>query len=103
MMTVHLIADSASDLPKSYIEENRIGFIPLHVTLDGNEYEDAVTIQADHIFQAMRDGKFRKTSQASPDTIKSIFTIRGTGRTGDIHRLFLRSFRHLSDGRNDRQ
>lgn len=73
MMTVHLIADSASDLPKSYIEENRIGFIPLHVTLDGNEYEDAVTIQADHIFQAMRDGKVPKTSQASPDTIKKYF------------------------------
>ncbi|XLG13707.1 Fatty acid-binding protein [Bacillus velezensis] len=73
MMTVHLIADSASDLPKSYIEENRIGFIPLHVTLDGNEYEDAVTIQADHIFQAMRDGKVPKTSQASPDTIKKVF------------------------------
>lgn len=28
-MTVHLIADSAADLPRSYFEENGIGFIPL--------------------------------------------------------------------------
>ncbi|KXZ13598.1 fatty acid-binding protein DegV [Bacillus nakamurai] len=72
-MTVHLIADSASDLPSSYFEANQIGFIPLNVSLDGKEYEDAVTIQADDIFKAMRDGKIPKTSQASPETIKNVF------------------------------
>ncbi|MBT2712285.1 DegV family protein [Pseudomonas sp. ISL-88] len=73
MMTVHLIADSASDLPNSYFEANQIGFIPLNVSLDGKEYEDAVTIQADDIFKAMHDGKIPKTSQASPETIKNVF------------------------------
>ncbi|MBT2573858.1 DegV family protein [Bacillus sp. ISL-51] len=72
-MTVHLIADSASDLPNSYFEANQIGFIPLNVSLDGKEYEDAVTIQADDIFKAMHDGKIPKTSQASPETIKNVF------------------------------
>ncbi|WIG48078.1 DegV family protein [Bacillus halotolerans] len=72
-MTVHLIADSAADLPRSYFEENGIGFIPLRVSLGDKEYEDAVTIHAEQIFEAMQNGEAPKTSQASPQTIKNVF------------------------------
>lgn len=72
-MTVHLIADSAADLPRSYFEENGIGFIPLRVSLSDKEFEDAVTIDADQIFEAMQNGETPKTSQASPQTIKNVF------------------------------
>lgn len=72
-MTVHLIADSAADLPRSYFEENGIGFIPLRVSLGDKEFEDAVTIDADQIFEAMQNGETPKTSQASPQTIKNVF------------------------------
>ncbi len=72
-MTVHLIADSATDLPRSYFEEKGIGFIPLRVSLGDKEFEDAVTIHADQIFEAMQNGETPKTSQASPQTIKNVF------------------------------
>ncbi|MDR4227117.1 DegV family protein [Bacillus mojavensis] len=72
-MTVHLIADSAADLPRSYFEENGLGFIPLRVSLGDKEYEDAVTIHAEQIFEAMQNGEAPKTSQASPQTIKNVF------------------------------
>ncbi|WP_338444111.1 DegV family protein [Bacillus spizizenii] len=72
-MTVHLIADSAADLPRSYFEENGIGFIPLRVSLSDKEFEDAVTIDSDQIFEAMQNGETPKTSQAAPQTIKNVF------------------------------
>ncbi|WP_367387308.1 DegV family protein [Bacillus vallismortis] len=80
-MTVHLIADSAADLPRSYFEENGIGFIPLRVSLGDKEFEDAVTIDADQIFEAMQKGETPKTSQASPQTIKNVFL--QYAKTGD--------------------
>ncbi|MCY8504624.1 DegV family protein [Bacillus atrophaeus] len=72
-MKVHLMADSAADLPRSFFEANDIGFIPLRVSLDDKEYEDAVTIQANEVLEAMKNGKAPKTSQASPQTIKNTF------------------------------
>ncbi|ALC80703.1 MULTISPECIES: DegV family protein [Bacillus] len=73
-MTIRLLADSGADLPKSYYDENNITFIPLRVNLDENEYDDLITIRPGEIYEAMRNGKSPKTSQASPNFLKETFT-----------------------------
>lgn len=73
-MSVTIIADSACDLPLSYYKENNVSFIPLQVHLDGNNYEDLQTIQPAEVYQAMREGKAPKTSQASPEYVTQLFT-----------------------------
>ncbi|KXH79769.1 DegV family protein [Sporosarcina sp. HYO08] len=62
-----IFADSASDLPLSFFEENDVTLLPLHVIIDGKEYEDIVSIHPLEVYQAIREGKQPKTSQASPE------------------------------------
>lgn len=73
-MSIHIIADSACDLPVSYFTENHLTFIPLHVQLDEKEYEDGINIQSKAVYDAMRQGAAPKTSQASPELFLKTFT-----------------------------
>ena len=73
-MAITILADSACDLPLSFYQENNVTLIPLQVHLDGQNYEDIVTINSKEIFQAMLDGKAPKTSQVSPEHFLEIFT-----------------------------
>ncbi|ASN06541.1 DegV family protein [Virgibacillus necropolis] len=73
-MTVKILADSACDLSKTHYNEFNIEMVPLTVQLDEKEYEDGKTITPKAIYDAMRDGKGPKTSQASQQTFKTIFT-----------------------------
>lgn len=76
-MNVHLLADSAADLPKSFYDEHRISFIPLRVLLDEKEYDDLLTIQPLDVYEAMREGKAPKTSQPSLMLFKNAFSEPG--------------------------
>lgn len=62
-----IFADSACDLPKSFFEEHQVQLIPLNVLIDQQEYKDIVDIGALEVYNAIRDGKQPKTSQASPE------------------------------------
>ena len=73
-MTIRILADSACDIPKSYLEENDVELIPLKVMFKEDEYDDMVTIDSKQIFDAMKEGEVVKTSQASPEHFKRIFT-----------------------------
>lgn len=73
-MGITILADSACDLPLSFYKENNVTFIPLQVHLDGENYEDLQTIDPKQIYQAMREGKAPKTSQASPEYFMNLFT-----------------------------
>lgn len=73
-MTITILSDSACDLPLSFYKENHVVFIPLQVHLDGKNYEDLRNIDPKQVYQAMRDGKAPKTSQASPDYLINLFT-----------------------------
>ncbi|NPC92153.1 DegV family protein [Bacillus sp. WMMC1349] len=73
-MTVHLLADSAADLPKQFYDQHHISFIPLRVFLDETEYEDLVSIKPHDVYEAMRNGKVPKTSQPSLQTFKDVFS-----------------------------
>lgn len=72
-MNVQIIADSASDLPLEYFKDNNIILIPLKVHMDNEEFNDLVTIQPKVVYDAMRNGKAPKTSQASPQDFYEAF------------------------------
>ena len=72
-MNVQIIADSASDLPLQYFDDNNVILIPLKVHMDNEEYSDLVTIKPKAVYDAMRNGKAPKTSQASPQDFYEAF------------------------------
>ncbi|MBT2614562.1 MULTISPECIES: DegV family protein [unclassified Bacillus (in: firmicutes)] len=73
-MAITILADSACDLPLSFYKENNVSLIPLQVHLDGETYEDLLTINSHEVYQAMLEGKAPKTSQASPEYFIELFT-----------------------------
>ncbi|TYS32043.1 DegV family protein [Bacillus pumilus] len=87
-MTVHIIADSAADLPLSYYDEHNITLIPLRVLLGEQEFEDLITIEPKQVFDAMRQGASPKTSQASPNRIKEAFVTAAQTHTSAVYVAF---------------
>lgn len=73
-MNVKIIADSACDLSEHHYNEFDIEMVPLTVHLDENDYQDGKTISPKTVYDAMREGKAPKTSQASLQSFKTIFT-----------------------------
>jgi DegV family protein with EDD domain len=74
MMTVKLFADSASDLPKDFFNQDNIEFFPLKVHIDGQDYEDLLNIEPKTVFDKIREGYMPKTSQVSPESFLKKFT-----------------------------
>ncbi|SER86381.1 EDD domain protein, DegV family [Gracilibacillus ureilyticus] len=72
-MTVKIIADSASDLSKEDYEKYHIEMVPLTVQLDGENYEDGISISSKKVYDAMREGKSPKTSQVSAQVFHDTF------------------------------
>ncbi|HEX6923566.1 MAG TPA: DegV family protein [Bacillales bacterium] len=72
-MTVHIVTDSASDLPKSLAEEYDIDVVPFIVLIDGEEYYDGETIGPDELYPAMKEGKVPKTAQVPYEKMRAVF------------------------------
>ena len=51
MAKIKIMTDSASDLPKSYYEENNIGVLYFPITLAGEEYIDQVTLPTSKLYE----------------------------------------------------
>lgn len=71
---MRIFADSACDLPKSFFDTNDVQLIPLNVLIEQQSYKDLVDITALEVYDAIRDGKQPKTSQASPEFFLSEWT-----------------------------
>jgi DegV family protein with EDD domain len=71
--TMRIFADSACDLPKSFYETNSVTLFPLRVQIEDTDYEDIVTIDSKQVYDAIRQGKQPKTSQASPEQFLTHF------------------------------
>ena len=72
-MSIQIIVDSGSDLPKEFVEKFNIKVVPLYVNIGEEEYLDGVTIEAVDLFNNMRKGSVYKTSQVSIKTFKEVF------------------------------
>ncbi|MCA1056765.1 DegV family protein [Rossellomorea aquimaris] len=73
-MNVKLFADSASDLPKEFFDQDNIDFFPLKVHIEGQDYEDLITIEPKKVFDKIREGHMPKTSQVSPESFLKTFS-----------------------------
>lgn len=72
-MTVHIIADSASDLNKEDFSSLGITRVSLSVILDDQTYLDGENIEPIYVYDEMRSGKSPKTSQVTPDQFERVF------------------------------
>ena len=52
-----IITDSASDLPRAYIEEHKLHVIPTPVVIDDVDYFDGATIQTKEFYEILDDIK----------------------------------------------
>jgi DegV family protein with EDD domain len=87
-MGVKILADSASDLPLEFFEQNNVALFPLKVHVDGKEYEDLKTIQPQEVYDHIRAGNLPKTSQASPAGFKEVFTEMAINKEQGIYIAF---------------
>lgn len=62
-MSIRIVTDSASDLPKAVAAAEGIDILPILVYVDGQEYLDSVTIEPDDFYNRMRAGSEVKTAQ----------------------------------------
>lgn len=62
-MRIHIITDSACDLPRERLEALQVQVLPLYVTQGENIYRDGIDIQPEEIYENMKKGVVYKTSQ----------------------------------------
>ncbi len=70
---MRLFADSASDLPKNFFEDEDVILFSLRVHIGDQNYEDIRGIQSIKVFDAIRAGNHPKTSQVSPEEMLKAF------------------------------
>ena len=70
---MRIFADSATDLPRAFFEDNNVLLAPLRVHIDEDEYEDVIGIDSSEVYTAIRAGKTPKTSQVSPELFLRYF------------------------------
>ncbi|ANU13769.1 DegV family protein [Planococcus halocryophilus Or1] len=70
---MRLFADSASDLPKDFFENEDVVLFPLRVHIGDQDFEDIRGIQSIKVFDAIRAGNHPKTSQVSPEEMLKAF------------------------------
>ena len=72
---LRIITDSASDLPKNYIEEHHLHVIPTPVVIDDTDYFDGQTIQTKEFYNILDDIKRDvKTYHINPAMFTDAFT-----------------------------
>ncbi|MFN8597959.1 MAG: DegV family protein [Anaerolineae bacterium] len=59
---VHIVTDSTSDIPAEFVRDLNITVIPAHVIIDGQSYDDGVTLTREEFYQRLT------TSDSLPTT-----------------------------------
>lgn len=67
-----VLTDSASDLPRDWVERHGVKVIPLQVIVGDRVYRDGVDLQPDELVEIMQDGsaELPKTSQPTPGAVR---------------------------------
>ena len=67
-MTIHIVTDSTSDIPKEVIEKLPISVVPLYVTLNGENYQDNIDLTRKRFYEELPDSDpYPTTATPSPD------------------------------------
>lgn len=62
--------NSTVDVPKEWLKERGVPFIPLKYTIDGETYQDMMGLSDREFFDKLRKGKMSVTSQVNPQEAK---------------------------------
>lgn len=66
-MAIRILADSVSDIPKSYQEQYQIEILPLMVNFEDGSYKDGIDLNTETFFQKLKTAsKLPTTSQVNP-------------------------------------
>lgn len=67
-----VLTDSASDLPREWVERHGVTVVPLQVIVGDRAYRDGVDLQPDELVEMMRDdgAELPKTSQPTPGAVR---------------------------------
>lgn len=73
-MAIRIIADSVSDIPKSYREQYQIEILPLMVNFENESFQDGVDLDPETFFVKLKQAsKLPTTSQVNPGTFIEAF------------------------------
>lgn len=64
--------NSTVDVPKEWLKERNVPFVPLKYTIDGETYQDMMGLSAKEFFDKLREGKMSVTSQVNPQEAKEV-------------------------------
>ncbi len=77
-MPIHILTDSTADLSKKQCEKLNIGVIPMYVQVNGRMYRDGEDIDAQSLFDQVKEtGKYPTTSAPSPGDFLNFFNRKG--------------------------
>lgn len=62
--------NSTVDVPKEWLKERNVPFVPLKYTIDGETYQDMRGLSSKEFFDKLREGKMSVTSQVNPEEAK---------------------------------
>lgn len=68
-----ITTDTTSDLPESYIQEQKLGIMSLSYTIDGETYDRSHELPVKEFYAKMRAGSMPTTSQVNPEGAKEVF------------------------------
>lgn len=66
-----ITVNSTVDVPKEWLEERNVPFIPLKYTIDGETYQDMMGLSSKEFFAKLREGKMSVTSQINPEEARA--------------------------------
>ncbi len=73
MMKIAIVTDSSSGITQEQAEELGIHVVPMPYIIDGEEYEEGITLTTEEFYRKMEAGADISTSQASPKRIMDIW------------------------------
>ena len=79
---IHIVMDSAGDIPPSWMEEFRINIIPINIHFGEKTYLQGITLTNEEFYKmAAESAEFPKTSQPTPQQFIDFY--RKIAKTGD--------------------
>lgn len=71
---IRILVDSSSDYELEEIQDRKIDFVPITITMNEQNYQDGIDLEKDQFFELLiKNTDFPKTAQPSPSEFLAIF------------------------------
>lgn len=94
---MRLFADSGCDLPLAFLQDYQVTLFPLIVDINGQRFQDMIDIRAEEVYDAIREGAFPKTYQASLEVMQQAFTELAKSGEQGLYITFSSSLSNMYD------